>query len=272
MCNSVLIWPACRDVKAAVPLASSPQLLTFTTASDSQPNSTHELGSFAVGSVDGGADGAAAGLQQRLLHASKSETVRATSAEVEADAAVLSGSHAGQPLAAAHSSRSGLSMARASTDAAGVESLDSSQHGPGAFFTAGRTPAPQKTVSGLTDVSVASGRSGHVSFGLLPTEPQSGGDGGGGMHPQPPHTGVGGARAFEALGQVPEGDALELAGGGQGQEAGGQEEELGSGGQLEAVAWHEVEAVPLMDPVTGRQVMLLLQTDITARAIQVGIG
>lgn len=274
MCDLVLVWPACRDDKAAVPLASSPQLLTLSTALDSQPSSTHASGCFAVGSVDGGADGtAAAALQQRLLHASKSEIVRATSTAAEAGAAVVSGSHAGQPLAAALSSRSGLSTARASTDAAGAESLDSSQHGPGAFVAAGRTPAPQKTVSGLTDVSGASGRSGHVSFGLLPTEALGGGDGGGEMQVQHfNNPGGNGARPFETLLQVPEGDVPELAGGGQGQEEGGQDEELGSSGQLEAVAWHEVEAVPLMDPVTGRQVMLLLQTDITARAIQVGIG
>jgi hypothetical protein len=35
---------------------------------------------------------------------------------------------------------------------------------------------------------------------------------------------------------------------------------------LHMTAWHEVEAMPLSDPVTGRPLMLLLQTDVTARS------
>lgn len=31
--------------------------------------------------------------------------------------------------------------------------------------------------------------------------------------------------------------------------------------------WHEVQALPVVDPATGRQAVLLLQTDITARAM-----
>ena len=43
--------------------------------------------------------------------------------------------------------------------------------------------------------------------------------------------------------------------GGMGDEGGGE------------LRWHEVQAVPVRDPVTGRQAVLLLQTDITARAL-----
>ena len=36
---------------------------------------------------------------------------------------------------------------------------------------------------------------------------------------------------------------------------------------LERTRWHEVQAVPVQDPVTGKDAVLLLQTDITTRAI-----